>query len=284
MTGVTIDHDRLAQITTLSRGWHHSFAEGVCVMEAVALIAHEPQSNAPNCASAVIGEFMRTWNDGLAQKDRDALILPLVPRLVGTRGSEALENRRAALAADWLVRVHAPAWLRLAGLTARADAIANLPEIVDFTNTPRLFGPLEAAQNDAVAARAAWDANWDAGWGTDWDADWDAARVTAWAVARAADRMDTDANWSVAANAAWVTAWAAAKAAAADGAKAKLGPNWAAARADDWAAAKAAVANAMKAKLEPTRLRLQNSVLALVERMISLSDEADSSPILSTSS
>ena len=192
----TIDPDRLARVTSLSKGGHYE-GEEMCAMEAVAFIAREPWSDHPACASPVIGAFMRAWNDGLPQAERDALILPLIPRLVGSRGSEALENRRATMAADWLVRVQTPAWLRLAGLASQADALANLPEIVDFANTPSLRGPLEAARADAAAAR-------------------DAARDTAWAAAR----------------------------------------------------------DAAKAGLEPTRLELQRSAVALVERMISAKETA----------
>jgi hypothetical protein len=276
MPAVTIDQNRLAQITTLSRGSHDRFEAGVCAMEAVAYIAHEPLSDAPNCVSPVIGAVIRAWSDALSQEDRDALILPLVPRLAGTSGSEALENRRAALAADWLVRVHAPAWLRLAGLTTQAQALASLPEIVDFANTARLFGPLEAAQKHAAAAR---DAIRDAGWDVDLGATLDAASASAWAVARAADWVaGGDIHWAVAANAAWVTAWAAAETAAAEAMKAKLEPVGWAANAANWAAVKTAATEAIKAKLEPARLELQKSALALVERMIRASDETTLSP------
>lgn len=246
-------------------------------MEAVAYIAHEPLSDAPNCASPVIGAFIRAWNDALSQEDRDALILPLVPRLVGTSGPEALENRRAALAADWLVRGHAPTWLRLAGLTTQAQALANLPEIVDFANTARLFGPLEAAQKHAAAARGAIG---DAGWDVDWDTAFGAARASAWAAARAADWVAAaDVHWAIAANAAWVTAWAAAEIVAAEAVKDQLEPiGLAAASAAAWTAAKTAATEAIKAKLEPTQLELQKSALALVDRMIRASERATLPP------
>lgn len=224
-----IDSARLAQITTLDHGAHRHFEDGVCAMEAVAFIAGEKHSDHPACASPVIGAFMRAWNDGLPQEDRDALILPLIPHLVGTRGSRALENRRATMAADWLVRVHTPAWLRLAGLTTQADALAGLPEITDFANTPSLRGPLEAARKDAAAA---------------------------WAAARAA----AGDAWDAAGDAAGAAAWDAAGAAAGDAARAAAGD------------ARAAAGDAAKAKLEPTRLELQQSALALVERMITATE------------
>ena len=109
------------------------------------------------CVCPVIGAFMRSWNDSLPDDRRTALLLPLIPKTIGTRGSDALANRRAAMATDWLIRVHTPAWLRLAGLTAEADVLAALPEITDFAKTPGLMPTLEAIRKDASAA---WAAAW----------------------------------------------------------------------------------------------------------------------------
>lgn len=158
---------RLAEITVLGRGAHPEGAgpaHGVCAMEAAAYIAGEPWSDHPQCVCPVIGAFMRAWNDALPDDERrTALLLPLIPQTIGTRGSDALANRRATMAADWLVRVHTPAWLRPAGLTAHADTLAGLPEITDFAATPALMPALKAARKDAAAA-------WDAAGAAAWDA------------------------------------------------------------------------------------------------------------------
>ena len=226
---IEIDSARLAGVRSLAHGAHSERDGQMCAMEAVAFIAREPWSDHPQCACPVLGAFMLAWIAGVPQTDRDALILPLVPLLVGTKASKAVEDRRATMAADWLVRIHTPAWLRLAGLTQQANALSSLPEIVDFAQTPSLRGPLEAAREDAAAAR-------DAAWAVAGDAARDAAR---------------DAAWAVAGDAAWDAAGDAAGDAARDAA---------------WDAA--------KAKLEPTRLELQQSALALVERMIDLKEAA----------
>jgi len=179
--------ERLNDIT-LKEGSSDENDRAMCVMEAVAYVAGEPWSDHPSCACPVITAFMVSWNDGLpSNADRDRLLRPLVLKLVETRGSDALANRRATMAADWMVRVYTPAWLRLAGLTAQADALASLPEIIDFANAPSLRGPLEAARRDAAAAgAAAWDAAWAAAGAAAWDAAWDAAGAAARAAARAA--------------------------------------------------------------------------------------------------
>ena len=248
--------DRISKISVLYSGAHDPNGK-MCAMEAVAYIAGEPWSDHPKCACPVISAFMRSWNDGLPDEERTALLLPLIPKLVGTRGSKALEQRRATMSADWLIRVHTVAWLRLAKLNKQADLLASLPEITDFAQCPSLMPALEAVRTDAAAAwhaarvaawhaarAAAWDAAWDAAWAAAWDAAraaaWDAARAAAWAAARDAARA---AAWAAARDAAWAAAWAAARDAA-------------------WAA------------LSKTKTELQQSALKLVERMIELKDAA----------
>jgi hypothetical protein len=150
----------------LEHGAHKSAEYGMCIIEAVAYMANEPWSDHPQCASPVISAFLRSYNDSVSDEVRQTL-KPFIPRLIGTRGSDALEQRRSLMAADWLVRTHTPAWLRLAGLVKQAEALESLPEIVSMAQIPSIKAPIEAARDDASAARAA-------------------ARAAAWAAARAA--------------------------------------------------------------------------------------------------
>jgi hypothetical protein len=243
ITSPIIDEARWQKVQKrgLAHGAHSNVADGFCAMEAVAYIAREKFSDRPVCVCPVIGAFMRAWNDGLKDDER-AIIIPLLPKVVGTRGSDALAERRSLMAADWLVRTHTVAWLRLAGLNDSADALANLPEITAMAQVPSIRGPIEAARKDASAARAAaWAAARDAAW----DAAWDAAGA-------AAGDAAGDAAWAAAWDAAWAAAWDAARAAAWDAAWAAA---WDAARAAAWA------------KLAPTRAELQKSAYALIERM-----------------
>ncbi|MFG1376124.1 hypothetical protein [Xanthobacter autotrophicus] len=237
----TIIPERLAEIAKLDGGDHSPNDGAMCAMEAVAYITGEPWSDHPQCVCPVIAAFARSWNDGLPDDERTAILLPLVPRFVGTRGDSALEVRRALMAADWLVRVHTPAWLRLAKLDKQADALAGLPEITTMAQVPSIRPAIEAVRDDAAAARdAAWDAAraaakdaaWDAAKDAAWDAAWDAARDAAWAAAKAAAK---DAAWAAARDAAWDAARDAARAAA-----------WAAARAAAWAAARDAAWDAAR--------------------------------------
>ena len=175
-TTAQIIPDRLAAIVKLDHGAHNNLRDGMCAMEAAAYVADEPWSDHPKCVCPVIGAFMRSWNDVLPDAERTALLLPLIPKIIGTRSDKATERRRATMAADWLIRVHTPAWLQLAGLTSQAEALRSLPEITDFAQCPSLMPTLNAVRADASAA-------WDAARAAAWDAAWAAARDAAWAAA-----------------------------------------------------------------------------------------------------
>ena len=182
---IKIDEKRLeeARAKGLKSGSHDGPEAGFCAMEMVAYIAGESWSDHPECVCPVIGAFMRNWNDSLKDDERNKLITPeLLLKTVGTRGSKDLERRRSLMAADWLIRVHTPAWLRLAKLDAQADLLAGLPEITDMAQYPSLRAPLEAVRKDAAAARdAAWAAAGAAARDAAWDAAGAAARDAAWA-------------------------------------------------------------------------------------------------------
>jgi hypothetical protein len=253
----------LSAIPPLGHGSHDSIVDGCCIMEAVAFVAREPWSDNPACACPVISAFLRSWNDALPDEERDTLLRPLILRLVGTRSDAATERRRSLMAADWLVREYTPTWLRLAGLGAQADAVAGLPQITNMGQCPSLMPVLAAVRSDASAA---WDAARDAAWdaardaagaaagAAGWDAAWAAARDAAWDAAGAA-------AWAAAGDAAGAAAWAAAGDAARAAAWNAAGD---AAGAAGWDAAWAAAWDALK----PTRAALQQSALALVNRMI----------------
>ena len=142
------------------RGYHRADVptgnRDLCIMEAVAYVAGEPWSDAPACASPTVAAFLRSWNDTLSDVDRDRL-LPAdvwVPRLVGSRGMPEIEERRAYLALDWLIRTYTPAWLDLVpGLRSHAAALRALSEIVDLV-TASCAGQIVRAAWDAARAAA----------------------------------------------------------------------------------------------------------------------------------
>lgn len=165
----TIDLAQLDRFGRLQSGWHEDLQDGVNIMEAVSYVAGEPWSSTPACTCPVLRAFAGTWNDDLPDDERDTLLRPLIPRLVGTRSTPAVMERRAMMAADWLVRVHAPAWLRLAKLDVHADVLAALPEITDMAQALALYEPLDTVRLAVDAVRVAsrdktWDAAADAAW------------------------------------------------------------------------------------------------------------------------
>jgi len=230
-----IDTAKLQQITILDRGAHAADSGALCAMEAVAWIAGEPWSDAPQCASPVISQFMRSWNDALPDADRTRLLVPLLPEIIGTRTTETDEQTRAWMAIDWAVRVYTPRWLREAGLTDHAVRIERLAPLVDAA------AAIASKQTLTAARAAAWAAAGVAAGVAAGDAAWAAAG----AAARAAARF---AAWDAAGVAAWDAAWDAAGAAA---------------RVAAWDAAGAAALDA----LAPTVAELQTSAQDLVRRM-----------------
>lgn len=96
----------------LTAGKHSGPGDGLCLMEAVALFAGERHGDWPNCVCPALIEFGRVLNDALPDDRRTAMLLRLVPVLVGTRepgctgdglSPSPLERRRATMLVTWCV-------------------------------------------------------------------------------------------------------------------------------------------------------------------------------------
>lgn len=260
-----IDTDRLQHVLIrgLAKGTHSNPDEGMCAMEAVAYVAGEPFSDHPKCASPVISAFLRAWNDALPDKDRNRLLRPLIPNLVGSRGTQEVEVRRSYLALDWLVRVHTPAWLRLAQLDEHATTLEGLGELRDATSADVAISVVRAVENaarattdnatkaaarNAARAAAGYAVRDAAAWAVAWDSAWNAAWAAAWA-----------ATGAVAGNAVWNAASIAAGATAENAVGNVV-----------MAGAEAAAENAVGGALRSTVEGLQESALKLIERMLTV--------------
>lgn len=159
---------------------------------------------------------------------------------------------RGWMALDWLVRVHTPPWLRLAGLDEHADRLAGFAEIRPDT----VQGVKPALDVALEAARAARDTARDTAWAV-MDPKWTAARAAreaTWATAWGAVRATEIAAWDAGMVAARATAWNTAMAAAAAAAYAAAG------------------GTAGIAALDPTRRELQQSAHELVDRMLAVTE------------
>ena len=275
--------DRLARLDSLhlDKGAHLSFDDGHCALEVVAWLAGEEHSDYPQCTSAVVGDFIRYWNDDLPGEDRDRLLKPLLPRLVGSAGDSDTEFTRSYLAFDWLYRVYTPAWLDLVeSLKPHAAKLRGLGEItnLEWPSPPAirllvLRYRVNAAQPMINAARVAVRAAAEVAAG-------DAAEVAAGIAARNAAR-------AAAGIAAEIVAGDAAEDAAEDAARdaARIAARAAAGIAAEIVAeipaeiaaeipAGAAAGDAAWDALTPTVLTLQDSARDLVCRMLAVGESA----------
>jgi hypothetical protein len=135
----------------LRAGAHPSRDDGVCAMEMVAWIAGEPHSDEPSCACPVIGAVVRACNDAMSDDARNRYLRPLVPTLVGTRATAAVERERGFVVVDVLVRVLLPKKLRREQRAAEADLLADLPPI---TRLEHVRTALRAVEHFALRQHA----------------------------------------------------------------------------------------------------------------------------------
>ena len=175
---------------------------------------------------------------------------------MGSKSTKKVEQKRALLCADWLIRVNTPTWLRLAGLAVHADALEALPEITAFAQIPSMRGTIEAARTGAYKAWATGAAGAAAG---------AAARAAAWDAAGAAAR-DAAGLLRGLLRGCCVGCCVGCCGAAAGMLRGMLRGLLRGLLC--WDAAWAAAGAAAGVKLQPTVLRLQDSALSLVRRML----------------
>ena len=116
----------------LKRGGHNPDST-FCVMEAAAYVAGEPWSDHPQCVDRVIADVLISKNDSLpSDAERNRLLRPLIPRIVGTRGSAELSQRRAWMVIDWVLRTAVPMLLRTLQMEKEA---AKWEALEEFTSS-----------------------------------------------------------------------------------------------------------------------------------------------------
>ena len=144
---MTIIQERWEKIKTLplKHGAHNEDSE-FCVMEAAAFVAGEKWTDRPKSVPPTIAALFRCWNDSLpTDADRDRLLKPFIPRVIGLSCDKATETRRAVMAGDFVLRTVIPEWLRLVKRDDLADQLAQKPE---FTTLAELE---KAARADLAA-------------------------------------------------------------------------------------------------------------------------------------
>ncbi len=165
---------------TLTTGAHESPDAGMCVMEMSAYIAGERWSDNPVCVSPVLGAFLRSFNDGLADEPRQRL-KPYAKRVIGT-ANDGKDQKRAWMAADWIARTQLPVWLELAGLNEHASAVRASIALTSDESATQAQPVLSAAESAArsAAESAAWSAAESAAWSAAESAARSAAESAAW--------------------------------------------------------------------------------------------------------
>ena len=95
------------------------------MLEAVSVAAAgEKFTDRPRTVSPVIAAFLRIWNDELEDDPRQEL-KPYIEKVIGSVLTDDVEEHRAWMATDWLVRVQATTWLRAAGVEDLAEELEN---------------------------------------------------------------------------------------------------------------------------------------------------------------
>ena len=92
------------QTIKLGRGKHTSPEDGACVMELASMLAGEPFSDHPVSVCPVIAAFLRAYNDSVDDEMRQDLYR-YASRVVGTRASTEVQQRRAQRLTDWTASI-----------------------------------------------------------------------------------------------------------------------------------------------------------------------------------
>lgn len=93
------------QTVRLGKGKHASPRDGACVMELASMLAGEPFTDQPRSVCRVIAAYLRAYNDGADDRQRQQLY-GVAARVVGTRDSREVERRRAERCAELMVELH----------------------------------------------------------------------------------------------------------------------------------------------------------------------------------
>src|SRR5579885_1976853 len=139
----------------LRSGNHSSRDSGVCLLEAAAWMAGEEHSDAPKCVCPVLAAFGRSLNDAMGDEARQSLI-PLIPKLLNTRGAQELRFRRAEFLARSAVCEFLPIALEVAGDKKHSGRLRRMKarSLAKLELECRIVADAYAADADATYAAA----------------------------------------------------------------------------------------------------------------------------------
>jgi hypothetical protein len=203
----TLDEETAVEMHdyALSRGRHAAPDRGRCAMEWVAELTGEPHTDRPRATSDVAAEYVRHFNDVLADGPRQRL-RPYLARMIGTADDD-LDELRAWACALRLARQCLPVALDAAGLE---------PRLADDVSAARVAAGEARAAARERARRACVPSEWtlrrerarSAARGAGRAAALDAARAALTAAAASPERSAlAETAWAATWDALWAAAW-----------------------------------------------------------------------------
>lgn len=125
----------------------------MCAMEMVAWLAGEAHSDEPECACPVMAALVRACNDAMTDHARNVHLRPLVPLLVNSRRTAAVERARGLVAIDGMVRTLLPSWLARHGRHEEATLLRELAPIERLEDVRTAQRAIATFARDQRAAR-----------------------------------------------------------------------------------------------------------------------------------
>jgi hypothetical protein len=141
----------------LSAGKHDSPKQGLCFYEAAAFFAGEPHSDRPQCVCPILTSFGISLNDNMNDESRNRLLLPIIPLVVGTRGTVEDERCRAEFLTYWIVNKGISLIYKAMGqtdLAQRASDAKTANDILQLADLADRARALALARADRALARA----------------------------------------------------------------------------------------------------------------------------------
>ena len=97
-------------------------------MQATAWLAGETITDHPTAVCPLLAQVFRQWATLISEMDRDALIRPLLPKLVGTNQGRTIADIRAHMVTNFLTQTYIPHLLELAGAPESTRDFRTTPD------------------------------------------------------------------------------------------------------------------------------------------------------------
>lgn len=139
----------------LEAGRHPAQSRRFCALEAVSHLAGEVHTDWPRCVCPVIARIIFTFNDVLLDEDRDRVLKPLIPLIMGTNHSLFAQEKRIYKYLDYDIRSYIPQKIPVLTNTDEflleiADKLVSLPVIDSKEQIYRIIPDIEKIHDDLI--------------------------------------------------------------------------------------------------------------------------------------